>query len=312
VNKGKSGEKVKKTTVYALLVAVMAMWGLNIIWLKLLVNEFAPVTMTAFRIFVAGVAVLLFLSVKGVVRKLTFREFSFICVVSLFNIVGHHYFLSVGLTNTTAMNGGLILGLVPILTAIASLFLLKVKFSVMKVVGILFAFFGVIFALVAGHGGAISTSYGDVQIFLAAVSQAISFVLIKKASTNIDARLMTGWLMIVGSAGLFFVSLAVEPQGLATMKTDNYLIWLVFIGSALLATAFGHMTYNYAMQHIGASESAVFINLNPFFALISSYLFLGESLYIAQFVGFLLIVFGVLAGSGAVEQWRRAKVTYKM
>ncbi|MGK9183406.1 DMT family transporter [Priestia filamentosa] len=312
MNKGKSGEKVKKTTVYALLVAVMAMWGLNIIWLKLLVNEFAPVTMTAFRIFVAGVAVLLFLSVKGVVRKLTFKEFSFICVVSLFNIVGHHYFLSVGLTNTTAMNGGLILGLVPILTAIASLFLLKVKFSIMKVVGILFAFFGVSFALVAGHGGAISTSYGDVQIFLAAVSQAISFVLIKKASTNIDARLMTGWLMIVGSAGLFFVSLAVEPQGLAMMKTDNYLIWLVFIGSALLATAFGHMTYNYAMQHIGASESAVFINLNPFFALISSYLFLGESLYITQFIGFLLIVFGVLAGSGAVEQWRRAKVTYKI
>ncbi|RJS65216.1 EamA family transporter [Priestia filamentosa] len=312
MNKGKSGEKVKKTTVYALLVAVMAMWGLNIIWLKLLVNEFAPVTMTAFRIFVAGVAVLLFLSVKGVVRKLTFKEFSFICVVSLFNIVGHHYFLSVGLTNTTAMNGGLILGLVPILTAIASLFLLKVKFSIMKVVGILFAFFGVSFALVAGHGGAISTSYGDVQIFLAAVSQAISFVLIKKASTNIDARLMTGWLMIVGSAGLFFVSLAVEPQGLAMMKTDNYLIWLVFIGSALLATAFGHMTYNYAMQHIGASESAVFINLNPFFALISSYLFLGEPLYITQFIGFLLIVFGVLAGSGAVEQWRRAKVTYKI
>ncbi|MFP7486214.1 DMT family transporter [Priestia filamentosa] len=303
---------MKKTTVYALLVAVMAMWGLNIIWLKLLVNEFAPVTMTTFRIFVAGVAVLLFLSVKGVVRKLTFKEFSFICVVSLFNIVGHHYFLSVGLTNTTAMNGGLILGLVPILTAIASLFLLKVKFSIMKVVGILFAFFGVSFALVAGHGGAISTSYGDVQIFLAAVSQAISFVLIKKASTNIDARLMTGWLMIVGSAGLFFVSLAVEPQGLAMMKTDNYLIWLVFIGSALLATAFGHMTYNYAMQHIGASESAVFINLNPFFALISSYLFLGESLYITQFIGFLLIVFGVLAGSGAVEQWRRAKVTYKI
>ncbi|MED4532111.1 DMT family transporter [Metabacillus fastidiosus] len=296
-----------RLVVYGLLTFVMLSWGLNVTALKILVVDMAPITMNAFRVFVAGVGVLLMLWLTKSIRKLTLKEYGFLAFISLFNVVGHHLFLSVGLSNTTATNGGLILGLVPILTAIVSIPILKTRLSFIKTVGIIIAFFGVSFVVLIGSTGTFSVSIGDAQVFISGFTQAISFALIKKASSTIDARLMTGWMMVIGSVIMFILSFIFEPEGLSTMATTDVKLWSVFFASALIATAFGHMTYNYAIQRIGPSESAVFINLNPLFALLGGVVFLGEAIYIEQGVGFILVVIGVLCGSGAVEHWRKQK-----
>lgn len=57
------------------------------------------------------------------------------------------------------------------------------------------------------------------------------------------------------------------------------------------------MVYNFAIGQIGAAEASVFINLNPFFALISAVIFLNEQIVATQIIGFLLIIAGVLIGS---------------
>jgi hypothetical protein len=52
---------MSKPFVYLSLVAIMMIWGLNVIALKILVNHFSPVTLTSFRIFTAGLVVILIL-----------------------------------------------------------------------------------------------------------------------------------------------------------------------------------------------------------------------------------------------------------
>lgn len=86
---------------------------------------------------------------------------------------------------------------------------------------------------------------------------------------------------------------------MASMAQTDIGLWAVFLGSAVIATAVGHMTYNYAIGQVGAAEASIFINLNPFFALIGSSLLLGEAVTIVQMSGFVLILIGVLFGSGA-------------
>ncbi|MFC7061996.1 EamA family transporter [Halobacillus seohaensis] len=71
--------------------------------------------------------------------------------------------------------------------------------------------------------------------------------------------------------------------------------------SSLICTAFGHMVYNIAIKQVGPAESAIFINFNTFFALLGASLFLGESIEWYHLSGLVLIVFGVLIGTGAVE-----------
>ncbi|EUJ48938.1 DMT family transporter [Paenilisteria rocourtiae] len=297
----------KQTNLYLLLVLVMASWGLNVTATKILVSHFPPITMTSFRIFTAAIAVFLFLLFIGKFRLPTRREFLYIFAGSLFNIFLHHYFLASGLTMTTGTNGGLILGIGPILTAILAVIFLREAISIPQLIGLVSGLFGVSLIVLTGGQGLSGASLGDIYVFIAILSQCFSFIIIKRISGSLDPRLMTAYMLLIGSILLFFTSLIEEPSGLAQMSDHSPSMWLLFLTSALLATAFGNLIYNFAVGQIGPSKTAIFMNLNPFFSLIGAALFLNEQIRFMQILGFILIIIGVVLGSGALPELIRAR-----
>ncbi len=294
--------ELSKPLIYTLLFFVMMVWGFNVIAIKVLVENFAPVTITAFRILVAGIVVMGFLAAKKEFRRLTWSQFGFITLGAMTGILGHHFFLATGLTATNASNAGLILGLVPLMTALFAILFLGDRLTVLKSLGIVFGLAGVAFIVLNGTGSLGSISRGDVYVFLAVVTQAISFITIKRATQTMDARLVTGWIQMIGALFLFAVSFQMEPEGMSSLTSAPLGVWSVFFASALLATAMGHMVYNKAIHQIGAGETAIFINLTPFFSLTGSYVFLGETIVVEQLIGFIFIVLGVVLGTGALEK----------
>jgi drug/metabolite transporter (DMT)-like permease len=282
----------------------MAAWGLNVIATKIIVSQFAPVTITALRVFTAGISVFIILFFLKQIRIPTKKESVYIFIGGLFNVVAHHYFLSLGLSKTSASNGGLILGLGPLLTTIVAFLFLGNRVTILKILGVLLGLTGVSFiVLKGGHGGVSSISLGDLYVFFAILAQSISFVLIKKVSGTLDPRLMTGYMMVIGSVILFIISLFQEPDGLKSIPHGSIGVWLIFLASAVIATAIGHTIYNYALGKVGVAESAIFINLNPFFALVGAVIFLGEKISFTQVFGFIFILVGVLLGSGALVEF---------
>ncbi|WP_085992980.1 DMT family transporter [Oceanobacillus senegalensis] len=293
-----------KSLIYGQLMLVMVMWGFNVIAIKVIVGEFAAVTITSFRIFLAATVVVLILGLKKQIRLPKKKELLYISLISITGVLGHHFFLSVGLTQTTASSSGLILGLVPLFTSILASILLKERLSIMRMVGIFFGLFGVSLVILVGNGASFTFNLGDIYIFLAVLTQAISFIYIKKATETMGARLVTGYTLMLGSFLLFLLSMIMEPNGLSSLKDGTALGWSVFLGSAILATAVGQFLYNHAIQYIGPGKSSIFMNLTPFFALIGSFLFLGEKITIAHFLGFVFIVTGVILGSGIADRIR--------
>jgi drug/metabolite transporter (DMT)-like permease len=280
----------------------MVAWGFNVIGTKILVVTFPPLTLTAFRIFTAGISVFIILSFLKQVRLPSKREFYFIFVGSIFNVFGHQSFLSIGLKETSATNGGLILGLSPLLTTLLAIFLLGTRITLLKVTGIISGLIGVSLILLKDGGSLSEVALGDIYVFVSILSIAISFILIKKAATTLDPKLMTGYMLVIGSFMLFILSLFMEPNGLQGMTNGSPSIWLLFFASAVISTALGHMFYNYAIGKVGAAETAIFTNLSPFFAVVGAVLFLNESLAFAQVLGFLFIIAGVMLGSGAIDE----------
>jgi drug/metabolite transporter (DMT)-like permease len=314
----KEVEKLSKFQVYKiylLLIFVMAAWGLNVTATKIIVSHFPPVTITALRVFTAGVSVFIILYFLGQLRIPSKKEWLYIFVGGLFNVVAHHYFLSIGLSKTSASNGGLILGLGPLLTTIMAFLFLHNRITLARITGILLGFIGVSFIVLKGHGRISTISLGDIYVFFAILAQAISFVIIKKISNTLDPRLMTGYMMVIGSLILFIISLIQEPEGLKSLSNRSVGVWLIFVASAVIATALGHTIYNYALGKVGVAESAIFINLNPFFSLVGAFLFLNEKISFTQVFGFIFILVGVLFGSGALEeiiyQSRHKNMLYK-
>ena len=92
-----------------------------------------------------------------------------------------------------------------------------------------------------------------------------------------------------------------EPTGLATFAEGFSSIWVAFFLSAVLSTALGQMIYNYAIGRVGAATASIFLNLNTLFSVVGAALFLQETIKPVHFIGFLLIVTGVILGSGTLE-----------
>ncbi|WP_338754689.1 DMT family transporter [Bacillus sp. FJAT-52991] len=294
--------------IYFILIGTMMIWGVNVSLIKILVDHFPPVTITALRIFTASLAVFFTLKMTNNVRRPQGKEWGYIFGGALLSVVCHHYFLAEGLTKTSATNAGLILGLGPLLTALFATMLLKGRLTVARWIGFLLGGVGVSFTVLAGETGISTMTTGDIDIFLAILSQALSFILIKKAAATLDPRLLTGYMLFFGSLVLFVISLWMEPQGLAHLSEAPPFVWIVFFFSAIMATAFGHMIYNYAIGKIGAAEASIFMNLSTFFSLVGAAVLLDESMLPAHFIGFMLIVSGVLLGSGSLEElWLQRK-----
>ncbi|WP_245917750.1 DMT family transporter [Alteribacillus bidgolensis] len=288
---------------YLFVIGVMVLWGLNVVALKVLVAYMPPASMQTLRIMVAGAIIVIIMLCCNEWRKISRKELKHIAAASVFGVIGHHFFLALGLMSTSAVNTSLILALVPLTTSLLAMIILGDPVTKTRFLGVVLGFIGVGLLTIAGSGSQVSgLSSGDVLIFLSMFSQAVSFIYIKKATTTLHPRAMTGFMFLIGSAGLLLISLFMEPGGIAQVFKAPLFVWLIFFGSAVLATALGHQLFNSSIQKIGAGETAVFNNLVPFFGLISSAVLLKETVYPAQLTGFIFIVGGVLLGTGYVEQ----------
>ncbi|MDR4886823.1 DMT family transporter [Fredinandcohnia sp. QZ13] len=298
---------MQKHYLYGILLFVMMAWGLNIVAIKILVQNFPPFTITGLRILAAGLVIFVFLYVKKDLQKMNLHEFGYVALSAVTGILGHQALLSVGLVNTSATNGASILALIPLVTNILAVLFLKAKMTFLKICGVLFGMIGIYFILVLGGGSFTELSSGDLFVFLSVIAQALSFIFIRKASYTLNPKTITCYALLMGAGFLVMLSFALEGQSIQQIGAAPTYVWWVFIASAIISTGIGNLCYNFAISQLGAGETAIFLNLSPFFSLVGSVLFLNEAFKWIQLVGFILIVIGVLLGTELFERKPRVE-----
>src|SRR5699024_2276920 len=122
-------------------------------------------------------------------RLPTKEEWKTIFYITIFNVALHHTLLAIGLTRTSGVNAGIILGAAPLMTMILSIIILRERLSRLRLIGFVLGFTGIIITSLAGADGIGSFSSGDVMIFLSIFVQAFSFILISKLNPTFDPRL---------------------------------------------------------------------------------------------------------------------------
>ncbi|GAA0604640.1 EamA family transporter [Virgibacillus siamensis] len=296
--------------IYILLLLVMLMWGLNVSAIKVLVAAIDPILLTSFRVMTAGLMVLVICKVMGIFRLPYKHEWLTILYIAVFNVILHHSLVALGLEITSGINGALILGMMPLVTVMMAFIVLRQRITWLRTSGFLLGFVGVVITTLSGAGGLAAISLGDVFVLLGVLVQGFSFMLISKLKPTLDPRLATGYMLALGATVIFIVSQTLGAEVQEMTKLIDWQLGAVFLFSAIFATAFGHMTYNYAIKKVGPAESAIFINLNTLFAVTGAAVFLNEVIKINHVVGFLFILCGVFIGTGALEhvlQSRRQK-----
>jgi len=211
----------------------------------------------------------------------------------LFGVALNQMLFFEGLNLTLPIHAALIMMSTPLLITLIAIFVLREKIGTVKALGLLTGISGAILLMSAGKEITMTgnSTFGDLFVFLNAVSYAIYLVMIKPLMQRYRPVIVIRWVF-------FFGLLFVLPFGWPQFSRID---WSLFHSADYLAlgfivicvTFFTYLWNIYALRFLSPSTAGAYIYLQPMFAAFISVLFTGEQLTWVKLLATLLIFGGV-------------------
>jgi drug/metabolite transporter (DMT)-like permease len=207
---------------------------------------------------------------------------------------GGYAFQTLGLLTTTPSKAAFITGSSVVLVPIFHGIFWKSKIGVTVWIGALAALLGLYFLTVPGEGlGRLNG--GDLLVGCCAVVFAIHIVCVGHFSPKHSVGALT-FFQIAMTAGLALAAIPVASVGHleAAHFHPSEAVVIAIVVTAVFATAFAFSIQIWAQQHTSPSHVAILFSLEPVFAGVTSYIWLGERLSGKALGGAVLILAGIL------------------
>lgn len=183
----------------------------------------------------------------------------------------------------------LVVGMMPIFTAIGAITLLSERVTGKQVVGLMVGLFGVAIVVLDKIGGGQAQWGGYAAVLVALIGISAGTLYQKKFVTNIDLR--TGGFIQLAIASIAVAPIAVFHESLAVIWTPTLIgasIWLSLVNSI------GAVSVLFLLMRRGeATKVAGLFYLIPSSTAIMGYIVLDETLNGLQLIGFFVSAMGV-------------------
>lgn len=245
------------------------------------------------RFMFAGILTLLFgrIVTKSSI-KISKNGFYKVPVLASFQTILQYVFFYVGLAGTTGTRGSIVNSTSVFFSVIIAGFFLKERLTVIRLVGCIIGFAGVVVINLSGFGTPGGMSFfGEGLIILSSVSYAVSSVLIRCFSKNESPVALSGFQFALGGAVMIAIGAAFGGR-LQFSGVASFLI--LFYLAALSATAY--TLWGVLLKYNQVSMVTVYSFMTPVFGCILSALLLKESLLdsiVATMVSLVLVCLGI-------------------
>lgn len=275
--------------------AAVVFWGLSFVATKTVLREISPTTLIFVRFTLGTVLLLLLLSLRGV-RPLPPREaWASLALMGLVGIFVHQLLQAFGLTMTTAVHTGWLIGLIPIWSALLSAAVLKEKFGPLKVLGLAGGFLGAVLVITQGNLGRstlrLPSTRGDFLILLSTVNWAVYTVLGHATIRRLGPLRASAGMMLFGT--LMLAPLFFWHHGFAEMSQLTSVGWAALLFLGIACSGLGYLFWYGALERIEASRVAGFLYLEPFVTLLAAMALLRESVHWSTLAGGLIVLSSV-------------------
>lgn len=275
---------------YASLVLAMLLYGSTFLAMKVVLDDYPPVTMITIRMIFASLLFLpfLFTTYKGI--KIQKSDFKILFLMILAEPCLYFIFEGYALQNTTSSQAGIVNALEPVFITIGAAFILKEKMPKVAYLGFIIAVIGSAFLSISANAteNAPNPLLGNFLECLAIILAALSIIATKYLMDKYPPFFLAG-CQIIGGAVFFFI-LNYFMYGSLTLKIGMSLIILIYLA---LLTVVTYALYNFSMCSLSASKASPFLYLMPVFAMIFGWFFLDEILTKMQIMSCLVIFFGI-------------------
>jgi drug/metabolite transporter (DMT)-like permease len=219
--------------------------------------------------------------------------------LALMGFVGvafHQTLQAWGLTLTSAVNTGWLIGLIPLWSAILAAALLGERLGGRKIAGLTVGFSGALLVVTRGRlaGGllALPSTRGDLLVLASTVNWAVYTVLGHGTIRRLGPTRATAGALLLGAAMLAPLVLAQGSWREYAQLGPSGLGAVLFLGFA--CSGLGYLFWYGALERIEATRVASFLYLEPLVTLAAAVALLGEPVGAATILGGLLVTAGVV------------------
>lgn len=284
-------DRWRQTQADLSLLLVTAIWGTTFVLVKDATQVLPPLTLIALR-FTVGFAALALLF-RGRLRNATHREVRAGVLIAVF-LGGGFITQTLGLQTTSASTTAFITGLSTVLVPLAAFVLLHQRPTNGAVAGAALATVGLGLLTIKED---LSVAPGDLLALTCALFFALHIVVVAKYAPRLDPVVLAVIQIGVVALATWPLALVVErPSLVAPPET-----WLNVAFLGLIATGLVFFIQNVAQRHTSPTHTAIIFTMEPVFAALFAYLWLGELIEGRGLVGAGMILAGMLVA----ELWRK-------
>jgi len=271
---------------------------------RIIVQKIHPFHLASLTLIIGFFSIILFLLVTGQIRlffKLTTLDFFLSLGLGVFGFFLFQIFTFSALAHNPASMNAALLSTAVIFTVIFAVIFLKEKISFFNVLGILIAFGGVflvIFNRGINTGGQVSLK-GCLFSILAAIFTSLYTALGKKILARNNPLIVSA--VAIFSGALLLTLLTKFTVGFGLLASTGIKIWILTIvtGVSLIGVSFP-LLYR-CLKTMPATWVSIYLYLVPVFGVILSFVILRERFSWVFWLGFLLILSGIIISNLLVK-----------
>jgi drug/metabolite transporter (DMT)-like permease len=297
--------KLMKMDAYdwVMLITLATVWGGSFLFNAILVAELPVITIVAIRVTVAALALWGFVRVTGRKIPTTPQVWGALLILGVLNNAIPFSLIVQGQTQITSGLASILNATTPFFTIlVAGFFLTDERFSVLRVLGVVVGFSGVILLVGPEALGSLGADFWAQLCALgAALSYGFASVFGRRfRELKVDPVMVATGQVTMSSLVLWPIALWIDgPQDILGLSFNAA---ASMFGLAVLCTSFAYILYFRILERAGATNISLVTFLVPISAIILGVLVLGESIFIKEIIGMTLIGLGLAIIDGRLFQ----------
>jgi len=283
---------VKKPTIidYSLLCFLALIWSSAFFNIKIATESFGPVTIAFLRVFLASIPLIILCNIKKIKIEVFSKDWYWFALIGFVNLVIPFFFISYGIKAVQSNLAAILMSSTPLTSTILGHYFTKnEKFNLIKTVGVLIGFSGIVYLFSDNILINENNFYSALLILLGATGYVVGGVLTLKISNKKNENVTTS-ICIWASIILLPLTMIFEQPWNSTPNALS-IISVVYLG--LVSTGLAWLLRFSILKKNGLIFQSQVSFLIPIFGIILGYIFLKELITPKIIVSVILVLIGI-------------------
>ena len=283
---------MRKPTIldYSLLCFLALIWSSAFFNIKIATESFGPVTIAFLRVFLASIPLIILCNIKKIKIEVFSKDWYWFALIGFVNLVIPFFFISYGIKAVQSNLAAILMSSTPLTSTILGHYFTKnEKFNLIKTVGVLIGFSGIVYLFSDNILINENNFYSALIILLGATGYVVGGVLTLKISNKKNENVTTS-ICIWASIILLPLTMIFEQPWNSTPSALS-VISVVYLG--LVSTGLAWLLRFSILKKNGLIFQSQVSFLIPIFGIILGYIFLKELITPKIIVSVILVLIGI-------------------